>query len=107
MMSAEHLESFLKSAASNQDLKAKTQAASSIEELVAIAEQAGFSFSSDDFKSIELDDNDLASISGGYKLDELIGAAGSQDPSGKITIDLNKAWNFTLDKAAEDASRMG
>jgi predicted ribosomally synthesized peptide with nif11-like leader len=71
MMSAEQLKSFLESASTDQDLRTKTQSASTIEELVAIAEQAGFSVSSDDFKAIELDDNELASVSGGVKFDEV------------------------------------
>lgn len=69
-MSEEQLKSFLEKAKNDQSLQAQLKAASNLDEVLAIAKEAGFNISADDITETqsEIPEKELEGVTGG-KLD--------------------------------------
>ena len=64
-MSEEQLKAFLEKVKADTSLQEKLKAASDADAVVAIAKEAGFSISAEDYAS-ELSDEELEGVAGGY-----------------------------------------
>ena len=74
-MSEEQLKAFLEKVKADTSLQEKLKAASDADAVVAIAKEAGFSISADDFKKAqsELSDEELEGVAGGGVVEKVNG----------------------------------